>query len=304
MKVIIQHNWTTGLGDLYCACTEYLNFIKPLKEIGYETELIFSFNGAHSPNKFIGVNDFDKIFNIKSFSLFDDISIRETPIIDLIYKNAKYYHTQYGPTSPGIHWWDVYFDIIPENIIFPNINPQSILEKKEKISVLPLFNDEVYSRVKLFKKKIKKKYDFIQVRYYDYSNEIDKEFEKNINTLYYKIQNSDKHFHVGSNSPYVNDKFLNLNNVINYEFKNLNLFSNDHSYYFYNKEIPNELLLDRLYDNLAEMVSISNSDNIFLYTTFGWISNFLCYAFISKGDKLLFKIINNNNIDEFINQLH
>lgn len=300
MKVVIQHNWTTGLGDLYCACTEYLNFIKPLKELGYETELIFSFDGISSGNKFIGINSFDKIFNVDSFNLFDIISVRTTPIIELKYKNTKYYHTQYGPTSPGIHWWDTYFDIIPENIQFPNINPQSFLNKKETISVLPLFNDEVYRRAKLFNEKINKKYDFIQIRYFDYSNKIDKEFEKKMDTLYYKVQNSNNYFHIGSNSPYVNNKFSNLDNIISYKFKNLDLFSNDHSYYFYNKHISNDLLLDRLYDNLAEMVSISKSNNIFLYTTFGWISNFLFYGFMSKGDKLSFKIIN-DSIDEFNN---
>lgn len=300
MKVVIQHNWTTGLGDLYCACTEYLNFIKPLKEIGYETELIFSFNGISSPNKFIGVNSFEKIFKLESFNLFDIISVRELPITDLEYNKTKYYHTQYGPTSPGIHWWDVYFDVIPQLTSFPNINPRSFLEKTQNISVLPLFNEEVYLRANTFSKKLKEKYDFIQIRYFDYARTIDSGFESDMGTLFETIKNSSNYFHIGSNSPYVNNKFSKLKNVINYEFKNLNLFSNDHSYYFYNKQISNDLLLDRLYDNLAEMVSIANSRKIFLYSSFDWISNFLFYGFMSKGDELSFKIIN-KNLNEFEN---
>jgi hypothetical protein len=119
--------------------------------------------------------------------------------------------------------------------------------------------------------------------------------------LYHKIKNNKKYYHIGSNSSFVMDKFLKLENVVEYEFQNLDLFSNDHSYYFYNKHISNDMLLDRLYDNLAEMVSISGANNIFQYSTFSWISNFLIYGFIFKGDGLSFKKINNNisNLDEF-----
>jgi len=294
MKVVIQHNWTTGLGDLYCACTEYLKFIKPLKEIGYETKLIFSFNGISGSNKYIGINEFDKIFDISSFHLFDDISIRKYPVTDLNYDDTHYHHTQYGPTSPGHHWWDVFFDVIPNNLRYPNINPQTFLDKKETISVLPLFNEQIYKRSSSFQKKINDEYDFIQIRYFDYSNKITEEFDKDMNQLFEIVKKSQRYYHIGSNSPYVMDKFLELDNVITYKFNNLDLFSNDHSYYLYNKHISNDILLDRLYDNIAEMVSISNAKNIFHYSTFDWISNFLLYGFIFRGDNLSFKKINNN----------
>ena len=293
MKLVVQHNWTSGLGDLYCACTEYLTFIKPLKKLGYETELIFCFNGFSKTNDYIGLNDFDKIFDKKSFKLFDKISVRDYPIGNLEYDGTKYYHTQYGPTTPGQHWWDIYFDIVPDNIIFPNYGPQSFLQYKFKSLTTPKFNNEVYKRVNKFKKKLSLNHNFIQIRHFD-TKIPDNDFIKYIDELYSLLMDSQETYHLGSNSPYVNDKFSSLNNVFQYTFKNLELFSNDHPYYQYNKHISNEMLLDRLYDNIAEMVLVSKAKNIYQYSSFSWISNFLFYGFLNRKTELNFKIINND----------
>lgn len=291
MKVIIQHNWTTGLGDLFCAATEYLNFIRHLKTLGYETELLFSFGN----NKFISKNEFDIIFDKKSFNLFDSISVLDNSIYDKKFKGLNYFHTQYGPTTPGQHWWDTYFDVIPEDISYPNYNPQTFLNRTMIPEIFPIFNEKVYQKVTEFRGKLPKNYSYIQIRYWDYANNsIDKDFEYDIDSLYLKIEKSEKIFHVGSNNSVVLDKLKNLNNVIIYEFNDLDLFSNDHSYYYYNKHISNDILLERLYNNLAEMVSISESQNIFLYTKFSWVSNFLYYGMSKNINQFNFKLINNN----------
>ena len=44
------------------------------------------------------------------------------------------------------------------------------------------------------------------------------------------------------------------------------------------------MLLDRLYDNLAEMVTIANADTIYGYTSFTWISNFLFYGMANSKE--------------------
>lgn len=295
MKVIIQHNWTTGLGDLFCASTEYLNFIKPLKEEGYETELIFSFNGSNNGNKFIGVNEFDTIFDTSSFELFDSISVREFPIIEKEYNGTFYHHTQYGPTTPGQHWWDTYFDIVPDNIIYPNFNPQTFIDNKIDPKIFPRFNSEVYSRSDSFNKNFPEKHNYLQIRYWDYANSnLEQTFQSELEETFNLIKSSNEFFHIGSNNPIVNKTLGELPNVLTFNFKNLDLFSNDHSYYFYNKHISNDLLLDRLYDNLAEMISVAEAKKIFLYTKFSWISNFLFYGFTMNKNTFDFKIINNN----------
>lgn len=291
MKVMIQHNWTTGLGDLFCAATEYLNFIRHLKTLGYETELLFSFGN----NKFISKNEFDIIFDKKSFNLFDSISVLDNSIYDKKFKGLNYFHTQYGPTTPGQHWWDTYFDVIPEDISYPNYNPQTFLNRTMIPEIFPIFNEKVYQKVNEFRKKLPKNYSYIQIRYWDYTNNsLEKDFEYDIDSLYLIIEKSKKTFHVGSNNYVVLDRLKNLPNVITYEFNDLDLFSNDHSYYYYNKHISNDILLERLYNNLAEMVSISEAQNIFLYTKFSWISNFLYYGMSRNINQFNFKLINNN----------
>lgn len=294
MNLIIQHNWTTGLGDLFCASTEYLNFISDLKKQGYETKLIFSFNGEYNLNKYIGLNPLENIYDLNSFKLFDEIEVRDRPITDLTINALKYHHTQYGATKPGQHWWDVYFDIVPSNVVYPNYNPNTLLYKNTKPTIFPRFNEEVYKRADSFSKTLGKDYNFLQIRYYDYREEVDESLLISLEILYSKIQNSGQVFHLGSNNKFVCDKFSNLENVREYKFKNLDLFSNDHSYYFYNKHLSNELLLDRLYDNLAEMVSVSNSKKIYLYSTFSWISNFLFYGMSQSTEQFKFELLDKN----------
>lgn len=279
---------------MFCASTEYLNFVKNLKEKGYKTKLIFSFNGESNLNHYIGYNSLDKIFDLNTFNLFDDIVVLERPITSLTYDGLKYHHSQYGATKPGQHWWDVYFDEIPNNITYPNYDPRSFLYKNIKPNIFPKFNSEVYDRAQNFLKRINKEHNFLQVRYLDYNNNIETDFLKKVDILYDKIKKSKSSYHVGGNNKIVNEKFSKLPNVIKYDFKNLSLFSNDHSYYHHNRNIPNDVLLDRLYDNLAEMVSVSYTNKIFLFTKFSWISNFLYYGLCMNKNKVDFNLINDN----------
>jgi hypothetical protein len=285
MKIIIQHNWTTGLGDFFCAVTEYLNFIKPLKEKGFETKLIFSINGRSGSNKFIGDIKFEQIINLDSIKeYFDNVETINNSIIDNIIDGCKYLHTQYGPKEPGHHWWDVFSDENLNGVSYPNYNPSTYLNGTQIPSIYPKFVDKVYEKEKKFLEKIKCKYNFTHIRFFDYRDKEDF-FIDDLKWIVKNISNSTETFHIGSNSQYALNEVVNLNNSILFDIGNLDLFSNDHPYYFYNKHIDNGLLLDRLYDNIAEMVSVRNSEKIYYYSSFGWVSNFLFYG-ISQNEKI------------------
>jgi hypothetical protein len=94
-----------------------------------------------------------------------------------------------------------------------------------------------------------------------------------------------------SNNQYVIDKLKNLPNIKIYNFKNLDILPNDHSYNFFHSHIKREILLGRLYDNLAEMVLLTHYDELYSYTSFTWTSTFLYYS-KSKNPKQ--KLININ----------
>ena len=293
MKIIIQHNWTTGLGDLFCACTEYLNFIKKYKELGCETKLIFSYNGV-TGNKFIGVNPFENIFDSNSFSLFDEIEVVNTSYFERVIDGCDFRHTQYMSTPrPGHQWWDVFSNFELLDASYPNYSPTSFLYEKKIPTVFPEFNENIKNKIKEFEEIIDYDYDYIQIRYGDYG-EPNENFKKEVESIYEIIKNSDKKFHLGSNSQYAIDYLSVLDNVFTYRFSNLNLFSNDHTYYFYNKDKPNVMLLERLHENIAEMCSIKNANRIHLHTIHSWISNFLYHGFTQRKKELKFNIINNN----------
>jgi hypothetical protein len=293
MKIIIQHNWTTGLGDLFCGSTEYLNFIKQYKDLGYETKLIFSYNGV-TGNKFIGVNPFEDIFDVESFNLFDSIEVASISNFSKEIDGCTFRHSQYmNSPRPGHHWWDVFSDVELIHTNYPNYSPTSFLFEKKEPEIFPKFNDNVYKKLKEFKTITSEDYDYIQIRYYDYA-EITENFKEDISKIYELIKNSDRIFHLGSNNQYALDTLSVLENVFTYRFSNLDLFSNDHSYYFYNKHIPNKILLERLYENIAEMCTVKNANKIYMYNSHSWISNFLYYGFTQREKELKFYNINNN----------
>lgn len=57
MKLLIQHNFNTGLGDMYNDMVEYMTTTKKYKEMGWEVHLIFCLYN----NKYIREKDFIKI---------------------------------------------------------------------------------------------------------------------------------------------------------------------------------------------------------------------------------------------------
>ena len=81
MKVLIQHNFITGLGDMYTSITQYLDYVNKLNNIGYECELIVSFR----ENKYSDIFEFSEIFNMDVFNVFKKISYIKKPILDKNY---------------------------------------------------------------------------------------------------------------------------------------------------------------------------------------------------------------------------
>ena len=294
MKVIIQQNWVSGLGDLYTGACEYLTFIKKLKDLGYETELIFSLHsGLGGGNKYINECSFDEIFDIDSFSCFDKISTRLWSHTDIVLENLDYKFTsRVGTNLPGVHWWDCFADELPTNSIYqvPWYGSEQLLALGTKPEVTPNFNKEVYRRQEEFLKNKPKEFDFIQFRVADMGNQKLDELIDITNIIKGQIENTDKIFYIGSNHDYFLTNLNLLPNIFIYEYKNLEIFKNDHPYYYYHPNLTKEVYLDRVYDNLTEMTSIKLSNNIYLVSLFGWVSNFLFYG-LSKNENANFKRI-------------
>lgn len=301
MKLIIQHNWTSGLGDMYAAATEYLNYAHQFKQEGFYTKLIFSLNGINTKNKYINNKiELSDIFDTTLFNkVFDEIYITEKPISYRSTEGCDYIYSAYMPNNPhpGGHWWDVFSDtssLNSYNISIPNFNAYLTFKDSNKIKILPKFNSIVYEKEKVFLKEfITQAYSFIHIRYNDYSiKEINPTFMSYTNKIKQKIQNANQLFHIGSNNQYILDYLCELENTRKYKISNIDLFSNDHPYSMNNPNIDEPILINRLYDNLAEMVSVRNCNKIYYLSAYSWISNFLFYGLANN------KLIDMRHVDE------
>jgi hypothetical protein len=97
-----------------------------------------------------------------------------------------------------------------------------------------------------------------------------------------------------SNNQYIIDEVTKLPNIKKYNFKNLEILPNDHPYFHHIGEVDYDILLDRFYDNLTEMIILSYYDTIYYSTLVGpWISTFLYYSTITNPNQKLINISNN-----------
>jgi hypothetical protein len=300
MKLLIQLTFNNGLGNLYCGTVELLNFAHYYKEIGYDCELIFASNGNAGSNKFIDYVEFDEIFDLESFKIFDKITNVKQSIGDKEYNGYKYHSTQYGPNHPGAHWWDVFFDVLPKEL-HPKwpFNMETLLSKQHVPLWLPKLNKTIYEKVDNFIKKNGKFNKGIQLRYNDYSLNPDEDFKKYCNRIFEILKPAESRFYVTSHNQYAIDVLSKLENSIIYEYNHLNDLPNDHCYYFYNKNFSREILLERLYDNLTEMVLLSKCDTIYFYvSSISWTSTFLYYSKSNNPEQQLININNDLNLIE------
>lgn len=298
MKLLIQLTFNNGLGNLYCGVIEILHFVEKYKKLGYSAELIFAINGSACGNKFIDFCNFEDIFDVDDFKMFDRIRTFQNSIGIKEFEGYTYHSTQYGPDYPGAHWWDVYFDTIPDKV-FPKdaYNVETLLSKQHVPSFIPKFNKKVYHKVKKFRKKNKNIETAIQVRYFDSSTNPDQSFLDFVENLFYGVEKSKKKLHVSSNNPHLLTKLSILKNVVEYEFSGLDKLTNDHNYYLHFKNFENEFLYDRLLDNIAEMVILSHYDKIYYKTFFSWNSTFLYFALCNNQNLKLININDNTNIE-------
>lgn len=300
MKLLIQFTFNNGLGNLYCGAVEILNFANYYKNLGYSCDLIFASNGNAGGNKFIGQVNFEEIFDIKSFNIFDTITNLEHSTGDKEYGGYKYHSTQYGPNHPGAHWWDVFFDEFPEEEVYPKyaFNMETLLSNQHIPNWLPKLNEKVYEKVDLFLSKNGPIDRAIQIRYNDYTINPHEEFKNFCFNLKEKLNSLDSKFYITTHNKFAIDTLSDLPNSVTYEYKHLDVLPNDHCYYFYHRNFERDILLERLYDNLAEMVLLSVCDTIYFSTSISWTTTFLYYSKSNNPNQKLIHINNNLEIIE------
>jgi hypothetical protein len=294
MNLVVQITFNNGLGNLYCGLVNILDMVGKYKVLGYRCKLIFASNGCCGGNKYIDFCRFESIFDLKFFEkYFDEIVSLEHSITEKEYDGLVYHSTQFGPDYPGCHWWDIF---LPngEKLIFERVNGDvnSFLDKTFYPDIFPKFSEIIYDNIKNF--KFDSTIDnVIQIRHFDYNIQPEESFQNDIMKINNYINKENEYFYVCSNNQYALDTLSKNEKVFIKTFENLEKLPNDHGYNFYNKKVSDEILYNRLVDNLSEMVNLSRYSNLFYYTSFSWISSFLYYSLVNNKNQ---KLINIKNI--------
>jgi hypothetical protein len=275
MKAIIQHNFTSGLGDAIVAIYEYLETAEKLKNLGFEIKLILNL----TRNSYIDNSDFFQIFDKEEFFVFNNIEITEKPIYDNNFGLYKKIYTLHNVSS-GLHWWDLFVD--NENFdksvitIYPQQSPLSppkrnILNKKIHQSYLETLN------------RINNNPNYISIyfRTFDLNDGINFFNEKK--DVVIEILKNNANVFICSNSFKIKELIKNLGfkNLFQFEIPLEKNFGN----HFQTKKIienSNETLFERTKYTLFDMISLSNSHKIFFFTEWNRNSNFLIFSKINK----------------------
>jgi len=285
MKAIIQHNFTSGLGDFIADLSHYMTIFEEIKQKDYEIHLKISLNS----NKYVKNPFFSFLFDEKTISFFDSIEENNEIISDFEYQGCRYFGSNHSPHSPGVHHFDIFFDVIPENFRFDVYDCQRIHLNNHIPKIIPGVSNEILNNVKCFWEKIPKNYSFLHIRTSDIIDQNNIRYDRIINNVERFIKETNINFHLGTNNEYIFKVLQKNPNIHVYNFKNYDMISNDMNAFFngrINKNIESEILIERVKDIFTEMVSITNSKQIFYVYDISWISNFLFYPLGVKENKI------------------
>jgi len=284
MKAYIQHNFTSGIGDFYSDVVAYSNIATTLRENGYEVNLLIC---THNKNFLDGPDIFQKIFDKKTQSIFNSIKEINMPITDKKINDTVYYEGPYK-SCPGIHHWDIYFDIPYDDISIYTMSTKQIYEKNyNKEVVFPSFAPFLEEQAYNFASNLSSNdYVFLHLRLSRNDDILSKDsilLEKIISFA----EKSDLPVHLGTHSEYLFYKLKTIKNINVFNFKNTIKTDKEIAIHFERKKnISVNQQAERLLETFAEMISIKYAKKIVYYNEYGMLSNFLLYALL-HNDKLI-----------------
>lgn len=280
MRALIQHNFRSGLGDMYCDMSEYMTIAKQLKEMGYEIDLIFCLAGCRYSKE----NIFFKIFDNETINFFSSVKETFIPITEINFHKYEYHSTCHEHASPGLHRWDLFLDTpLKTNLERVRYSINNLVQG-DMPEITPEFSSEIHKRVKSFEVRNQKNYSFLHLRVSDIKKDVS-HYHNICQIADNFLRDKKEYFYLGTNNDYIFDYFKNRDNIIRYDFESFPKLGKDvneiDSYH------GNESFFDRMCDNIAEMILIKNSDTLYYYSEIERLSNFYIYGFF-KNQKMSF----------------
>jgi len=291
MKVIIQHNFTSGLGDFISDVSQYMTILEEPKNLGYEIHLKISLRS----NKYSKGPFFSSLFDDETISFFDSIEETNKTIYELELEGCKYYCSNHHPQIPGQHHYDIFFDEVPPNFGIKIFSAQNIHHANSLPKLFPKPNILINNLVENFHRKLPNEYNFLHIRTSDIIDSNNERYDRIISNVRNFVSDTNENFHLGTNNKYIYNMLKNDSNIFVFEFEYFDLLSNDQNAFtngWYGNEIEDSVLINRLQSIFAEMVSIEKCSKIYYLYDISWVSNFLFYPMCSSKNKI--ELINKN----------
>lgn len=286
MKAIIQQNLTSGLGDFISDVSQYMSTFKELKKEGYKVNLKISLNS----NKYVIGPFFRRLFDSETCNFFD--TIEETPhtIHQKQIDDYTYFCSNHHPQTPGIHHFDVFFDVIPNNYKSQYIHATKIKNESVIPDLIPQPSDEIIEKVNIFWNEIPNQdYCFLHIRTSDIIDHDTIRYDNIINRVENHIIKTNDFLHLGTNNKYIYNTLKNNKNIITFKFDEYDKISNDMNAFNYGLNhlgLSEHFLCNRTINIFSEMVSVIKAKKIYIINDHDWTSNFLFYPLAKIKNKI------------------
>jgi hypothetical protein len=255
-----------------------LEFANHYKKLGYECNLVFASTTGGRNGYGISDIQFDEIYDLKYFSVFDTIITIPKAITDNNYGE----YTYHGPDSVGLGGWNVFFNHKVDHLFKPiRHNDLKGFSRNEILPhILPKFNKVVYDKVNKFKELNPQIDSAIQLRLYGYGDKENhnEKLTKMYSDLYKSVKNSNRNFFLTSSCISCLGDVIKLPNVFLFGSRNTEENFGDVNFDLIDGR---EKQLDTLYNFISEMVMIGKTDFVYYYSIH-WPSTYLYYAFANN----------------------
>jgi hypothetical protein len=275
MKILIQHNFTSGLGDFINCVYEYYSTCENLKRIGYKYFVLY-INLTH--NVYLHKEHFWQIFNKNTFqSFFNEVYIIDNPISEMIYGEYVCVNT-ISNANPSSHLWDIFINnkeftkIVKNHLIFYNYS-------KPNYKFIDIFTPELIQKYNDIRYDLGLK-DYISIYFRTFDLQDNEDIYDSFEKKHFNFNTSNENIFIASNSflfkKYMKNKYSNIlvQNIVNED-----LIGN---HYNYNKEFYDnkKIIKERTESVIFDMLLLSESKKINFFSIWNRPSNFLILSLI------------------------
>jgi hypothetical protein len=290
MKLYIQINFGSGLGDFFAYFYEVYFFSKEMKNKGYNINIII-----HTKNKI----NFKELFEEKYYNVFNSFEIKSEVTTHLNFTNYKVVNINLN--SIGDQSWELFAPIeFNEPFLFKKFNLVSQTNYDNLID-FPKLNTHIIDKINYFIRD-KELDDFVVIHFRDrddIADQYNSQLISNNSQLLYNNLNKE----VLEKLKYItqhNKKVFVCSNNIQIKILLDELYPN---VIIYKDNV--ETILKRTYSDddyfmhcITEFYIISKATKIFSFSNYSWVSNFLIYGLLHSKNKPINPNDSENNFFE------